>query len=222
MYSDVKYNLRNLLIPLDFGQRRDTAMWIKNKEPVIQNGRHMYRPKLTQALPVSLSTVSPSLPPTTGSDCVSTSNRPLVWPFRVSNWTAVRKQCQDCYPEHSGVYGENLALFTSTQWKLSLQHSAQMELCVADSCLNSLSVTALGLVTTLFSQLCTWFKSCSTFWHDWLQLKEGEFFLSFFNPLNGVVFTEPKMLFTTFNRHLLKTTNYNMTSFFCKDWVTLF
>lgn len=168
------------------------------------------------------STVSPSLPPTTGSDCVSTSNRPLVWPFRVSNWTAVRKQCQDCYPEHSGVYGENLALFTSTQWKLSLQHSAQMELCVADSCLNSLSVTALGLVTTLFSQLCTWFKSCSTFWHDWLQLKEGEFFLSFFNPLNGVVFTEPKMLFTTFNRHLLKTTNYNMTSFFCKDWVTLF
>lgn len=41
-------------------------MWMKNKEPVIQNGRHMHRPKLTQALPVSpvySVPTSPSLPP---------------------------------------------------------------------------------------------------------------------------------------------------------------
>lgn len=55
-------------------------MWIKNKEPVIQNG-HMHRPKLTQALPVSpvySSPAPPSLPHTTGSDRGSTSNQPLV------------------------------------------------------------------------------------------------------------------------------------------------
>ena len=113
------------------------------------------------------STVSPSLPPTTMSDCDSTSIQPLVWPFRVSIWTAVRKQCQDCYPEHSGINGENLAFLLPqvSHSKLSLQLSAQSELCVFGVGLklihvsSSLSVTALGLVTTLFSQLCTLFQS---------------------------------------------------------------
>ncbi len=107
------------------------------------------------------STVSPSLPPTTGGNL--TSIQPLVWPFRVSNWTAVRKQCQDCYPEHFGINGENLAFILPqvSHWKLSLQHGAQSVLCVfgvglkAIHVKSSLSVTALGLITTLFSQLCT-------------------------------------------------------------------
>lgn len=117
---------RCLWFPLDFGQRiqqcglRTKSLLFKTAATCIDQNWH----KRCQSV---RSTVSPSLPPTAGSDRVSTSSRPSVWPFRVSNWTAVRKQCQDCYPEHSGVYGENLALFfTSTQWKLSLQRSAQM------------------------------------------------------------------------------------------------
>lgn len=45
-----------------FGQRVDTEIRIKNKEAVIQSGRHMYRPKVTQAPPVSpVYSISPSL-----------------------------------------------------------------------------------------------------------------------------------------------------------------
>lgn len=97
------------------------------------------------------STVSPSLPPTTGSDCDSTSIQPLVWPFRVRNWTAIRKQCQDCYPEHSGINGENLALLLPqvSHSKLSLQHSAQSELCVFGVGLKSIHV---------YSSLCYSFR----------------------------------------------------------------
>lgn len=108
-------------------QTGDIAMRIRNKEPIIQYGRHTYKPALTQALPVSpvySISVSPSLPPTTGSDCDSTGSQPSVQPFRVSSWTAVRKQCQDCYPEHSGIRGKNLAFLLPHigNYRSSIQH----------------------------------------------------------------------------------------------------
>lgn len=159
-------------------------MWIKNKEPVIQNGRHMYRPELTQALPVS-PVYSISVPPTHRRERPRLNQQPAFgMTVQSQQLDSGQKTMPGLLPgAFGGLWRELGPFFTSTQWKLSLQRSAQMELCEADSCLNSLSVTALGLVTTLFSQLCTRFESCSTSWHDWLQLKAF-----FFNPLHGVVF----------------------------------
>lgn len=116
-----------------------TAMCIKNKEPVIQNRHHMYRAKLTQALPVS-PIYSSSIPPSHHRERLRLSQHP---PFGMTVQSQELDSGQKTMPGLlPGAFGDQwreLGLFTSTSFTFTIIAPAQSELCVfgaeANSCL---------------------------------------------------------------------------------------
>lgn len=97
---------------------RDHCNVAANKEPAIQirHHTHIYRPRLSPALPAS--PVCSALP---------ASSRPYEHSHS-GFWTSVRKQCQSCYPERPEINGKNLAspLPQVSRSKLSLLPSCTM------------------------------------------------------------------------------------------------
>ena len=119
-------------------QTGDIAMRISNKEPIIRYGRHTYKPALTQALPVS-PVYSISVSPSHHWVRLRLNRQPAFGTTIPSQQLdSGQETMPGLLPGALGNPWQELGLFTSTHWKLSLQHSAQIELCVADPCLKSL------------------------------------------------------------------------------------
>lgn len=89
----------------------------------------MWRPRLTQGLPVT--PVYSTLPLTSGGNCFSTSTQPLVWPFRAGVRTVLRKTIAGLWAAgFRDLWRENSAFLTATHRKLSPRRRAQTQLCV--------------------------------------------------------------------------------------------
>lgn len=115
-----------LWFPLDFGQRIQQC-GLRTKSLLFKTGRHMYRPELTQALPVS-PVYSISVPPTHRRERPRLNQQPAFgMTVQSQQLDSGQKTMPGLLPgAFGGLWRELGPFFTSTQWKLSLQRSAQM------------------------------------------------------------------------------------------------
>lgn len=154
-------------------------MWIKNKEPVIQNGRHMHRPKLTQALQSVRSTVSPPTP--THHRERPRLNQQPAFGMTVQSRTAVSKQCLTVTAALGGFYERTRPFYLDTV-KTVAAFSTDGALC-----------RRVMFTAQLWASLQLCFLSC-------VHVRELLHFTT--------VKTSPQIIkpdvFTTFNRQLVK------------------
>lgn len=105
-------------------------MWSKNKEPVIQNRRRMYRRKLTQAPPVS-PVYSTSIPPSHHRERLRLNQHPAFgMTVHSQELDSGQKTMPGLLPRALGDQWRELGLFTSTSSTFKIIAPAQSELCV--------------------------------------------------------------------------------------------